>query len=386
MIQKRVAILGSTGSVGSQICDVCERCGAKIVLITANANTGSLERQIRKYGPEYCAVSDEKSAKELAVSVSDTGTKIISGYDAMCDIVGQIECDIVYNAISGKNGLLPTLASLSSGKTLALANKESMVLAGDIVNACAKEHGAEILPVDSEHCAIFQCLRCGKHDEVKRILLTASGGPFFGYSYERLEKVTLREALLHPTWSMGKKITVDSATLANKGLEIIEAMHLFGVPYDRIKVLIHRQSIVHSMVQFVDNSVIAQLSVPDMRHPGQYALTYPDRCDGVIPELDLTKHTLTFAEPDTDAFRMLGLAQYCAQAGGLLPCAYNAANEAAVDLFLKERIGFNDVYRITENVISKTQNEDAPSLQSILECDRESRGLAYSYKEIISSK
>lgn len=383
MINKKVAVLGSTGSVGTQVCDVCEKLGADVVFIAAYSNVSILENQIRKFKPRICAAGDKSKAEELKIAVKDTETKIISGYDDMCKAIKECDCDIVFNAISGKNGLLPTLSVLSSGKTLALANKESMVLAGNIVNRTAKESNAEILPVDSEHCAIFQCLKNGKSSEVKRILLTCSGGPFFGYTFDKLENVRIKDTLDHPTWNMGRKITVDSATLANKGLEIIEAMHLFGVSLDKIKVLIHRQSIVHSMVEFSDNSVIAQLSVPDMRLPGQFALTYPDRCEGVIPELDLTKTPLTFDMPDKTAFKMLPLAEYCAQKGGILPCAYNAANEAAVDMYLKEKISFNDIYRITENVIMHTDNVTEPSLDEILSCDKSSRELAYSYKGCI---
>ncbi|MBQ7699127.1 MAG: 1-deoxy-D-xylulose-5-phosphate reductoisomerase [Clostridia bacterium] len=385
-MKKRVAVLGSTGSVGTQVCDVCEKLGAPVAFIAAHSNIGILEEQVRKFKPQICAVGDEKKAEELKIAVKDTDTKIISGYDGMCEAIKEFDCDIVYNAVSGKNGLLPTLSVLQSGKTLALANKESMVLAGHIVNKTAKEHNVQILPVDSEHCAIFQCLKNGKQSEVKRILLTCSGGPFFGYSFEQLENVKLNATLDHPTWNMGKKITVDSATLANKGLEIIEAMHLFHVPFEKIKVLIHRQSIVHSMVEFADNSVIAQLSVPDMRLPGQYALTYPDRCEGVIPELDLTKTPLTFDEPDLSAFRMLSVAQYCAKQTGVMPCVYNAANEAAADLYLHEKIGFNDIYRITEYVVSHTNNVIDPSLDDILCRDAEARALAYSYKEKLYTK
>ena len=386
MINKRVAVLGSTGAVGTQVCDVCEKLGASVVFIAAYSNIDLLQKQIRKYKPQICAVGDINKAKELQIAVDDTDTKIISGYDDMCRAIREFDCDIVFNAVSGKNGLLPTLSVLRSGKTLALANKESMVLAGSIVNKTAEEHKAAILPVDSEHCAIFQCLKNGKSSEVKRILLTCSGGPFFGYSFDQLENVNLKDTLDHPTWNMGKKITVDSATLANKGLEIIEAMHLFRVPFEKIKVLIHRQSIVHSMVEFTDNSVIAQLSVPDMRLPGQYALTYPYRCEGVIDELDLTKTPLTFELPDLSAFKMLSVAMHCAKEGGVLPCAFNAANEAAVDLYLHEKIGFNDIYRITEQVISHTDNVTDPSLDQILLCDQYSRELAYSYKEKLTLK
>ncbi len=381
MINKSVSVLGSTGSVGTQVLDVCRRLGARVEFIAAGSNISLLESQIREFKPAYCAVTNEEKAGELRIAVSDTRTKIITGYDGMCETASEVDCDIVYNAVSGKNGLLPTLSVLGSGKTLALANKESMVLAGVIVNRTAKEHGARILPVDSEHCAIFQCLESGKKDEVKRVLLTCSGGPFFGYTFDQLERVRIEDTMNHPTWKMGRKITVDSATLANKGLEIIEAMHLFNVGADMIKVLIHRQSIVHSMVEFRDNSVTAQLSVPDMRYPGQFALTYPERLDGVISPLDLTKQPLTFSDPDTDAFPMLPLAVFCAEKGGLLPCAFNGANEAAVDMYLKGEIGFNDIYRITEKTVMKTENKTDFTVEDVLGCDSVSRQTAYSYKE-----
>ena len=383
MKKKKAAVLGSTGSVGTQVLDVCDKLGADVAFIAAHSNISLLLSEIQKFKPEYCAVTDVSAAEKLEGQISGD-TKIIKGYDEMCKAIEELDFDIVFNAVSGKNGLLPTLSAIKSGKTLALANKESMVLAGPIVNAEAKKHNATILPVDSEHCAIFQCLKGGKKSEVKRILLTASGGPFFGYTFEQLESVTLEQTMKHPTWNMGKKITVDSATLANKGLEIIEAMHLFDVPYDKIKVLIHRQSIVHSMVEYNDNSVIAQLAVPDMRHPGQYALTYPDRCGGVIGELDFTKYTLTFDEPDTDAFKMLALAKECAKSGGIAPCVYNAANEAAVDMFLHKQIGFNDIYRICETVLSNTENQPLTDIEQIIRFDKRSRELAYSYKEKIS--
>ncbi len=379
-MKKKAAVLGSTGSVGTQVLDVCEKLGAEVVFIAAHSNIGLIAEQIKKYKPKYCAVTDINAANRLDNMISGE-TKLIKGYDEMCRAVYDLDCDVVFNAVSGKNGLFPTLSVIRSGKTLALANKESMVLAGPIVNAEAKKNNAAILPVDSEHCAVFQCLKGGKKSEVKRILLTASGGPFFGYTFDQLESVTLEQTMKHPTWNMGKKITVDSATLANKGLEIIEAMHLFDVPYDKIKVLIHRQSIVHSMVEYNDNSVIAQLAVPDMRHPGQYALTYPDRCEAVIDELDLTKYTLTFNEPDTNAFKMLALAKECAKAGGIMPCVYNAANEAAADMFLRKLIGFNDIYRICDKVLSKTENRALTDTEQIIEYDKRSRELAYSYKE-----
>ncbi len=382
MIKKKVAILGSTGSVGTQAADVCGRFGADVVFVAANKDIKTLETQIRRFKPIYCAAVDENAASLLKAAVADTDTKVYSGYDSMCKLTEQVECDVVYNAVSGKNGLMPTLAALRSGKTLALANKESMVCAGQTVNRIKKEHNSKILPVDSEHCAIFQCLQNGSKREVKRILLTASGGPFFGMTKKELEKVTLSDALNHPTWKMGRKITVDSATLANKGLEIIEAMHLFGVGYGKVKVLVHRESIVHSMVEFKDNCVIAQLSVPDMRYPAQYALTYPNRCDAVAEELDLCKISkLTFAEPDREAFPMLALAESCAEKGGVLPCAYNAANEVAAELFLQGRLSFNGIYELVSKAITDVGDVKEPSLPDILETDAYVRAKAYSLKE-----
>ncbi len=383
MIKKKVTILGSTGSVGTQAADVCRKFGADVVFIAANGNINKLEEQIREFKPRFCAAVDERAAGHLKIAVADTDTKVYAGYDAMCKLTEETECDLVYNAVSGKNGLMPTLSALGSGKTLALANKESMVCAGDIVNRTKKEHNAEIIPVDSEHCAIFQCLKNGKKRELKRILLTASGGPFFAKKRKELESVSLSDALSHPTWKMGKKITVDSATLANKGLEIIEAMHLFGVGRDKIKVLIHRESIVHSMVEFADNSVIAQLSVPDMRYPAQYALTYPNRCEAVIEELDLCRISkLTFAEPDREAFPMLALAEACADKGGVAPCAYNAANEVAAELFLKGKLGFNGIYELVSEALDGIPDIKTPSLSDILETDASVRKKAYSLKEI----
>ena len=382
MIKKKAAILGSTGSVGTQAADVCRRFGADVVYIAAQSNIKVLEEQIRLFKPGYCAVADEYAASQLKAAVADTETAVYAGYDSMCSLTEQIGCDLVYNAVSGKNGLMPTLSALRSGKTLALANKESMVCAGNVVNKIKKENNAQILPVDSEHCAIFQCLKNGSEKELKRILLTASGGPFFGKTKEELQNVRLNDALAHPTWKMGRKITVDSATLANKGLEIIEAMYLFGVGFDMIKVLIHRESIVHSMVEFKDNCVIAQLSVPDMRYPAQYALTYPDRCDAVTEELDLFGVSrLTFYEPDREAFPMLSIAERCAAQGGVMPCAYNAANEAAADLFLRGKIRFCEIPELVSKALSGIANVAEPALSDILETDDTVRAKAYSLKE-----
>lgn len=371
---KSITVLGSTGSVGMQTVDVARFFKTKIKALAANSNVGVLEDQIREFAPEYCAVTDEKAANLLKIAVKDTPCKILSGYESICYIAENTDCDIVFNSISGKNGLLPTISALKAGKTLALANKESMVCAGDIVNGTAKKHGGVILPVDSEHCAIHQCLNNGTKKEVKKILLTASGGPFFGYTKEQLENVTLKDALAHPTWNMGKKITIDSASLANKGLEIIEAMKLFDVECDEIDVIIHRQSIIHSMVEYKDNSVIAQLGVPDMRYPAKYALSYPERISGVVSAIDFsTLSTLTFAKPDEDVFPMLSLAKHCAKQGGLLPCVYNAANEVAVALFLDEKIKFTDICKLVTYTVNNFKNKQEPCLDDVLSADNEAR-------------
>lgn len=379
MTNKKISILGSTGSVGTQCADVAQKSGAEVVYLAAGSNIKVLEEQIRLFKPLYCAAADTAAAEKLKIAVADTGTKVYSGYDSICQLASEVECDIVFNSISGKNGLLPTLSVLNSGKTLALANKESMVCAGELVNRAASTHGAAILPVDSEHCAIFQCLHNGASSEVKKIILTASGGPFFGKTREQLKAVKPADALKHPTWNMGRKITVDSATLANKGLEIIEAMHLFGVPQEMIQVVIHRESIIHSMVEYKDNAVIAQLAVPDMRYPAQYALDYPKRLDGVCKPLDFTKAmNLTFYPPDCEAFPMLSLARRCADIGGVVPCVFNAANEVAVDMFLKEKIGFCDIYDVVEQTVDVFEdvNLHLPSLPDILQADEEARKTA----------
>ncbi len=379
-MNKRVVILGSTGSVGKQTVDAVRCCGDKITAIAAHSDIKTLAEQIREFSPEYCAVTDPKSAAELKTAVADTQTKIISGYDGMCDMAGECECDIIFNSVSGKNGLLPTLSALRAGKTLALANKESMVCAGQLVNSTLEKYGGRILPVDSEHCAIFQCLQNGKKSEVKKILLTASGGPFFGYTKQQLQKVTLGDALKHPTWNMGKKITIDSATLANKGLEIIEAMYLFGVTADMIEVIVHRESIIHSMVEYKDNGIIAQLGVPDMRYPAKFALTYPEKTEGTVGELDLTRlAALSFYKPDTEAFPHLALAKKAAGDGGVMPCVFNAANEAAVDLFLKEKITFCEIFDATLYGYESVSNISQPSLDDILSSDKAARNAVYTF-------
>lgn len=370
-----VSVLGSTGSVGEQALDVAEKFGLRVNSVSANTNSRRVEEQARKFSLSSVAMADEESARDLRVRLADTDVKVYSGEDGICEMIAAEKNDTVVNSIIGKAGLMPTLAVIDSGARLALANKESLVVAGETVMSRAREKGTEVLPVDSEHSAIFQCLKSGKHKEVKKLLLTASGGPFFGYTREQLRNITLADALAHPTWKMGAKITVDSATLMNKGFEVIEAAHLFDISADRIQVVVHRESIIHSMVEYIDNSIIAQMSVPDMRLCIQYAVSYPDRDEATIPELDLFDiSALTFHKPDVKTFALLDCAIDCAGKGGALPAVLNASNEVAVDAFLKERTEF---YRITEAVtetVSLMQSaKDTHDLEGILALDAEAR-------------
>ena len=307
---KPFIILGSTGSVGTQAIDVAQKNGLRVEAISGNKNVAEVERQARALSVSACAMADEDSARELKVRLADTDIKIYGGESGICEMIADSRSDVVLNSIIGEAGLMPTLAAIDSGKRLALANKESLVVAGETVMASARKNNVPIIPVDSEHCAIHQCLKCGEKREVKRLILTASGGPFYGKTADTLQDVTIDEALAHPTWSMGAKITVDSATLMNKGFEVIEAMHLFDVSAEQIDVVVHRESIIHSMVEYIDNSVIAQMSVPDMRACIQYAIYYPERNESVIDALDLTKiASLTFGTPDTQTFSLLAAAE-----------------------------------------------------------------------------
>lgn len=379
MNDKTMIILGSTGSVGEQAIDVARRDGVRVSAISAHKNVRRIEEQAREFSVDFCAMSDEDAAKDLRERLADTDIKVFSGSDGIAEMIAGADGDVVLNSIIGKAGLEPTLAAIDSGKRLALANKESLVVAGDIVMERARKNSVEVLPVDSEHCAIFQCLKAGSPQEIKKILLTASGGPFFGRTRDELDKISVAEALAHPTWKMGPKITVDSATLMNKGFEVIEAVHLFGVTTEQVEVVIHRESIIHSMVEYIDNSVIAQMSVPDMRLCVQYALNYPDRCEAIIDELDLFKiSSLSFSRPDMDTFYLLKLAFETAKKGGALPAVLNAANEVAVAAFLDSRISF---YKITELVSEVVTRLDAASeshsLEAILSYDREARGLSW---------
>ena len=375
---KTMMILGVTGSVGEQAVDVARKNGVRVTGISARSNVERTEALAREFGVEYCAMADERAAADLKVRLSDTSIKVLAGEAGICEMIHSTKNDVVLNSIIGKAGLIPTLAVIDSGARLALANKESLVVAGDIVMSRAKEKGVDILPVDSEHSAIFQCLQAGKKGEVKKILLTASGGPFFGSTVDQLRGITVEQALAHPTWKMGAKITIDSATLMNKGFEVIEAVHLFGVPADKVEVVIHRESIIHSMVEYIDNSVIAQLSVPDMRLCAQYALTYPERTEAVIDELDLTRLArLSFSKPDTDTFALLKCATDSIGKGGALPAVLNAANEVAVAAFLDRRLSF---YGITETVLSVvdalSEASKETTLEGILSFDRVAREMA----------
>ena len=381
-MQKNVAILGSTGSVGEQALDVADRLSMRVTSISAHRNYGRVEEQARKFGVRSVAMADESAAKELKLRLADTNVRVYAGADGICEMIAEEKRDVVLNSIIGEAGLLPTLAAIDSGARLALANKESLVVAGEIVMAKAKEKNVEILPVDSEHCAIYQCLKSGQPKEVKKIWLTASGGPFFGHTKEQLQTIGVREALAHPTWSMGAKITIDSATLMNKGFEVIEAVHLFGVSAEQIQVVVHRESIIHSMVEYIDNSVIAQLSVPDMRLCAQYAMTYPERTDAVISELDLFEVAkLSFAKPDMQTFSLLQRAIDCVGKGGALPAVLNAANEIAVAEFLHGNIPFYAITETVNTVVSEMESEaiSVHDLNGILALDRKARKLTRNY-------
>ena len=375
---KRISVLGSTGSVGEQALDVARASSYRVTSISANKNVKRVEEQAREFGVSAVAMVDENAANELKLRLADTSIKVYSGEAGICQMIADDTAETVVNSIIGEAGLLPTLSVIEKGARLALANKESLVVAGEIVMQKAKENGVEILPVDSEHSAIFQSLKSGKQSEIKKILLTASGGPFYGYGKNELASISVERALAHPTWKMGAKITVDSATLMNKGFEVIEAVHLFGVTADKIEVVVHRESIIHSMVEYIDNSVIAQMSVPDMRLCVQYAVDYPDRKIATVDELDLfSVGVLTFRKPDTETFSLLKRAVESVKAGGALPAVLNAANEVAVGAFLAGKIGF---YAITESVsetlLRLSSARNAHTLEQILGYDREARRVA----------
>ncbi len=372
---KTIALLGATGSIGRQTLEVVRELGLSVAALTAHTQIDLLERQARQLMPRLAVLYDETAAQELRRRLRGTGIEVMAGEEGLLAAATLPEADTVVTAVMGSVGLKPTLAAIRQGKRIALANKETLVCAGELVMDAAAQYGAEIVPVDSEHSAVFQCLQgCRDRGEVKRILLTCSGGPFYGRTFEELERVTAADALRHPNWHMGPKITVDSATLMNKGLEIIEAMRLYRLPAEQVQAVIHRQSIVHSLVEYRDGALLAQLGTPDMKLPIRYALTYPYRAESPDAPLDLlTCGALTFAPPDETAFPCLRLARQAAKTGGTACAILNGANEAAVGLFLAGEIGFNDIPRRVERAMERVPVQYKPSLADILEADGAAR-------------
>ena len=373
---KCVSILGSTGSIGRQSLDIISRLpGLQVAALTAGTSVERMAEQCRAFRPALAVMATEEAAKELQTRIEDLPIRVNWGQEGLLEAASLPEADCVITAVVGMVGLKPTLAAIRAGKRIGLANKETLVCAGELVMAEAEKYHAEIVPVDSEHSAIFQCLM-GCHDkkEIKRLILTCSGGPFFGMTREQLHSVTKADALKHPNWKMGAKITIDCATLMNKGLEVIEAMRLYRLPVEQVDVVIHRQSIVHSLVEYRDGAMIAQLGTPDMKLPIRYAFTWPHRAPSPDTPLDLlTCGDLTFRAPDLDAFPCLRIARQCAKAGGTACAIMNGANEAAVALFLQERVGFNDIPRLVESALSRVEVKYAPDLPDILEADRQAR-------------
>ena len=383
-MQKTVAILGATGSVGMQALSVAQSRGYKIDFMTADKNVKDMESYARKFLPSAVAMADADAASDLKHRLADTSVQVLCGDSGIVEGIEKSKSETVLNAIIGKAGLIPTLAVIDSKKRLALANKESLVVAGEIVMSRAAKNGSEIIPVDSEHSAIFQSLSAGKRSEIKRLILTASGGPFFGKTREELKAVTLAQTLAHPTWKMGKKITVDSATLMNKGFEVIEAAHLFDVGVEKIDVVVHRESILHSAVEYIDNTVIGEFSVPEMRMCVQYAVDYPNRLAGDFGSLDLIKcGKLSFFAPDTEAFPLLALAARAMSLGGAMPAILNAADEVAVDAFLKEQISFFEISEVVSSAFERMVGSDGKTLEEILYFDKEARKIT---KNIIEEK
>lgn len=371
---KSISILGSTGSVGRQTAAVAEHIGMPVAALTANSSIELLERQARRLHPKFVAIFDEESAKLFKIAVADTSIKVGSGMEGLIEAAVMQESDCVVTGVSGSIGLKPTLAAIDAKKRIALANKETLVCAGEIVMKRAAEKGAEIVPVDSEHSAIFQCLIGRKAGELKKILLTGSGGPFRGRKREELEDITPEIAVKHPNWSMGAKISVDSSTMMNKGLEFIEAMHLFGVTPDDIQVVVHPQSVIHSMVELVDGTVIAQMGVPDMGLPIQFALTYPKRIDSMFERMDFwNMKDMTFEAPDLENTPCLKLAMDAARTGGTAPCIMSAANEVAVHAFLKHKLGYNRIYDAAAGAIDALGVTHHPDLDTIIEADAAAR-------------
>ena len=374
-MSKTVTVLGSTGSIGTQALEVIEMQGYEVKALTASVRVDEIEKQIRKFKPDYAAMVDEKAAQELKIRVADTDTKVLSGLQGVCECA-SLGADYVLNSIVGMAGLEPTLSAIDAGSEIALANKETLVAGGQLVMKRAKEKGVNILPVDSEHSAIFQSMQgCRDKNEIKKLILTASGGPFFGKKRDELANVTVKEALNHPNWSMGAKITIDSATMMNKGLELIEAVWLFSMDPKDIEIVVHRQSVVHSLVEYCDNSVIAQLGVPDMRIPIQYALTYPNRIPSTVSELSLTDYgTLTFDEPDYKTFGLINICRKAINDGGLYPACANAANEEANLAFRQGRINFLQIEELVAQAVADAPKVEDYKLDDVLEMYDRARG------------
>lgn len=373
-MNKKISILGSTGSIGTQSLDVCEKHGIKITALAAHSSTELLERQARKFRPEYVGIYNETKYAEMKERLADMDIKVLCGMEGLCRIAELPQNDIVLNSVVGMVGLLPTLTAIKAGKDIALANKETLVAGGELVMSLAKEKSVRIYPVDSEHSAIFQCLQGNKRAQLSKVILTASGGPFFGRSYEDLRTVTKSDALTHPNWSMGNKITIDSATLMNKGLEFIEAKWLFDLEPEQIEIVVHRQSVVHSAVEYDDYSVIAQLGVPDMKIPIQYALLYPDRMPCPTGRLSLTDYgSLTFEKPDYKTFRCLAATIEAIKRGGAYPCLVNSANEEAVRAFLNDEIDFISIGEIVSSVLEEFPHSEIRSYEDVMKADSAAR-------------
>ena len=377
--KKRISILGSTGSIGTQTVDVLDSINAGAVALTTNRNVKLLERQARALRPELAVAFDEAAAKELKTALADTDIRVAAGMDGLIEAASLPSADIVMTAVVGMVGLLPTMAAIEAGHDIALANKETLVCAGHLVTEAARGRGVKILPVDSEHSAIFQCVQAAQGNRLDKIILTASGGPFFGRTAAELEHVTVEQAMKHPNWSMGAKITIDSATMFNKGLELIEAMWLYGMDPDDIEIVIHRESIVHSLIEFEDGAVLAQLDLPDMRLPIQYALTYPARVPCKMERLSRAKvGHMSFYAPDEEAFPALRIAREAARKKGSAGAVLNGANEAAVGLFLDRKIGFSDIPRLVERALAALPQQRADTIGDVLAFDRAAREAVYS--------
>lgn len=376
-MNKTVSVLGSTGSIGTQSLEVCRKHGLRVCALAANSNTKMLEEQAREFSPVSVCVFSAAAYTDMKDRLADTDVKVLSGMEGLCEVACEKSADIILNSVVGMVGLLPTLTAINAGKDIALANKETLVAGGNLVMSLAREKGVNIYPVDSEHSAVFQCLRGNRRSQVKGMILTASGGPFFGMTEDQLRSVTREQALKHPNWEMGNKITIDSATLMNKGLEFIEAKWLFDLKPEQIEIVVHRQSVVHSAVEYMDNSVIAQLGVPDMKIPIQYALLYPERVECPTRHLSLTDYgTLTFEKPDIKTFRCLGAAIEAIKKGGAYPCLVNGANEEAVKAFLSGDIGFTRIGEIVSSVLTYFRYSDITCYEDVVKADKAAREYA----------